>query len=79
MPSKKISQREARQYKKRVTELEAERQRFFASSWPGKSIGTVCVTNTEVNIARTARTLGFGVVAVPADDKDQLRVFAVKP
>lgn len=82
--SKKISQREARKLRKRVTELEKINEQN-ASAWAREYIGGVniaTVPTSEVHhaICRTARKLGHALVAVPSDNgKLELILYAVKP
>lgn len=67
----KISQREARNLKKRVAELEAkfrDQLNNWSGEWPGGAhIGTIEVTAAHFNIAKTARALGHAVVVVPVE------------
>jgi len=82
--SKKISQREARQLRKRVAELE-RRDELNASAWAreyigGVNVATVMVSDVSHAICRTARKLGHALVAVPSDNgKFELSIYAVKP
>jgi hypothetical protein len=67
----RISQREARSLKKRVTELEAQlskQHNQWTHEWPGSAhIDTMTVKSEEWHIATTARKLGHAVVIVPAE------------
>lgn len=67
----KISQREARQLKKRVAELEdiLRRQRLqWAREWPGGThLDTMTVKSEEFYVVKTARLLGHAVVVVPSE------------
>ena len=82
--SKKISQREACQLRKRVAELERTNE-LNASAWAREYIGGVNVTTVVVSdvshaICRTSRKLGHALVAVPSDNgKWELSLYAVKP
>jgi hypothetical protein len=65
----KISQREARRLRKRVSELEsvlANQRRLYAQEWTGGTeIGTATFTEDIVTTAiRTARRLNHAVVVV---------------
>lgn len=75
----KISQREARNLRKRVAELEQilDRQRsIWASEWPkGIHIDNVEVKSEEWHIVNTARKLGHAVVAVPIEGSFKLRMY----
>lgn len=79
----KISQREARQLKRRVNELETElnRQRHnWTEEWPGGvRIDTVDVNESEYHIADTARNLGHAVVVIPRllGSQWQFKVYAL--
>jgi hypothetical protein len=70
----RISQREARRLRKRVSELELaedKRRRSWASEWPGGVEVASCKWNRDdvVPVAiRTARRLGHGVVALENND-----------
>lgn len=81
---KKISQREARQLRKRVAELE-KRNEQNASAWAREYIGgvhvaTVTVSDVSHAICKTARKLGHALVAVPSDNwKWELSLYAVMP
>jgi hypothetical protein len=83
MPAKRISQRDARTYRKRVEALEQQekdRNRNWVSDWPR----SVLLTSTKweagdlvpVSI-RTARKLGHAVV-VTVDDGGLVKFHAVK-
>lgn len=67
----KISQREARNLKKRVTELEGQLNRQHAkwsSPWPGGThIATIEASAVHFHIVNTARALGHAVVVVPSE------------
>jgi hypothetical protein len=80
--SKKISQREARQLRKRVAELEKINEQN-ASAWArdyvgGVNIDTIPVKDVEWHIISTARKLGHAVVVLPTDNF-KLLLYAVKP
>lgn len=80
---KKISQREARQLKKRVEELESQNIARF-TNWNRNYPGGVHILNIPVNvIERTATNvsgkLGFVLVAKLDYDESMLKIFAVKP
>jgi hypothetical protein len=81
---KKISQREARQLRKRVEELE-KRNEQNASAWAreyigGVNIATVVTSDVSHAICRTARKLGHAIVAIPSDNgKYELGLYAVRP
>ena len=81
---RKISQREARQLRKRVAELERVNEQN-ASAWAreyigGVNVATVTVSDVSHAICRTARKLGHALVVMPTDNgKSELRIFAVKP
>jgi hypothetical protein len=80
--SKPISQREARQLRKRVQELEARedaRRRRWSQEWFGGV--NICSATWEKNdviptAIRTARLLGHAVVAL-GDDGGQIRFMAL--
>ena len=76
----KISQREARRLRKRVSELEridAGRKARWSSDYPGgTNIDTLHVSETEWFIVRTAKALGHAVVVVPGN-KPELRVYGI--
>ena len=82
--SKKISQREARQLRKRVADLE-KRNEQNASAWAREYIGgvhvaTVSASDVSHAICKTARKLGHALIAVPSDNgKWELSLYAVKP
>lgn len=80
MSARKISQREARRLRKRVTELEdAQRQRVnrWYHKYPsGIHIDTVSINSVEYGIADTAMKLGYTLV-VKLDGQSFL-VYAVK-
>lgn len=80
--SKKISQREARQTRKALTELQQKTARMFESfrsEWPGVNIGWQSLTaDTTLVRIKTARSLGFAVIVVPQDD-GKLCFYAGKP
>jgi hypothetical protein len=79
----KISQREARRLRKRVSELEADelsRRRQWATEWPGGT--TIASTSWSKDAAvpvaiRTARCLGHAVVALE-DGAGLVRFVAVR-
>ncbi len=77
----KISQREARRLRKRVTELEqaVSRQRsVYAQEWLGGiDIGREAMETTTATAIRTARRLGHAVVAV-GDETDTVRFIALQ-
>jgi hypothetical protein len=70
----KISQREARRLRKRVTELEAaetKRRRTWSQEWPGGvQIAATSPTESVLTAIRTARKLGHAVVATVDGDND---------
>jgi hypothetical protein len=82
--SKKISQREARNLRKRVEELE-KRNEQNASSWAreyfgGTHVATIATGEVSHAICRTARKLGLALVVVPSDNgKHEVGVYAVRP
>ena len=68
---KRISQREARAFKKRMGELEAlEQKRISAWSgdWPGLHLGSVILSDAFYHAIKTARRLGHPVIAVHGQD-----------
>jgi hypothetical protein len=77
----KISQREAQRLRKRVTELESERNaqhRAWSSDFPGgTAIDTITVSDTEWWIVKTARRLGHAVV-VTTGDNPKLCLFGLR-
>ena len=80
---KLISQREAHRLRKRVAELEARNTHNlnrWALDWCGGiHIDRIVVSNTEVNIARTARALSFAIVVIPSMAEDRFDLYAVQP
>jgi hypothetical protein len=80
--SKKISQRDARQTRKELSDLKQKMERMFESfrsDWPGVHIGGQSPTHEAVMARiKTARTLGFAVIVVPADG-DRINFYAGKP
>ncbi len=78
--SKKISQREARQTRKELTDLKQKIALMFEcyrSDWPGWHIGSQAVHELTTARIKTARLLGFAVIAVPADG-DKINFYAGK-
>jgi NADPH-dependent glutamate synthase beta subunit-like oxidoreductase len=77
----KISQREARALRKRVAELETQRDeknRSWSSEWPeGRHIWNIGLSDTCREALKVARVLGHALVGT-LDDKG-LKVYAVKP
>lgn len=78
----KISQRQAREYRRRMTEAEATLQRQkgrWASDWsPGwVNIETLQVNETEYAAISTARKLEHAIVLVPSTG-NQVLVYAEK-
>jgi hypothetical protein len=79
--SKKISQREARETRKELASLKLVMARVFESyrgDWPGTHLGSQTVHEVTIARIKTARLLGFAVIAVPADG-DKLNFYAGKP
>jgi hypothetical protein len=83
MSARHISQREARQLRKRVAELE-ERDSQHMRSWTADYIGGVNIANLDMGTnefvpvaIRTARALGHPVVVTCTDGR--VRFFGVKP
>ncbi len=68
----KISQREARGLRKRVTQLEGllqTQRRVFSQEWPGGvQIASSSPSGEVLSSIRTARKLGHGVVATVDSD-----------
>jgi cytidylate kinase len=82
MPAKRISQRDARGYRKRVAELESresDRRQRWSSTWPGGcviasiDIGTWGVS--ALSAVKTARALQHPVVATV--DGDVIKLWGV--
>ena len=69
---KTISQREARELKRRVAELEAaedRRRNAWADTWPGgANIGTLTITDATRTAVHTARLLKHAVVVSLTSD-----------
>lgn len=84
MSAKRISQREARDLRKRVLELEREKARracAYASDYPGGvNIGSIAWADPTATVARlfTARQLGHGVIALPSPDFRTINFYALK-
>ena len=76
----KISQREARELRRKVAALEGrEAARFsrWSSDYPGGThFATVTLDDVTAARLRTARTLGHAVVAIPQSD-NRLYYFAL--
>ena len=81
--SEPISQREARALRKRVAELEQmerDRRKFWSRNYPGGThIGSITWNDPSLvcEAAYTARKLGHAVVAVPADDRKTMMLYAL--
>jgi hypothetical protein len=77
----RISQREARRLRKRVTELESvlvNQRRLYSQEWfGGVEIGRFTFNSNYISeVVRTARKLGHAVVAV-GDDSETVRFVAL--
>lgn len=76
MAAKHISQRDARNLRKRVATLEAEREaqrRAWSTEWPGGThITSVAAPAAEASAIRTARRLRHAVVATVRDNGEVL-------
>lgn len=82
MPSKKISQREARELRRRVARLEnhaEQKTRIWAQDWPG-GVNITHVILDDVTHAKveTARKLGCALVATLRGETG-ISINAVKP
>lgn len=81
--SKPISQREARQLRKRVAELEQaeeRRRRMWSHDYPGGTNITTLVLggpHFQLQALQTARLLGHAVVAIQDDDLKTVRFYAL--
>ncbi len=78
---RKISQRDARQFKKRVLEFEA-RDRNRINAWlrdypGGIHVATFSVSAVVMTIVRTAQILGHPIVVKMDKDADNLRLYAL--
>lgn len=77
----KISQREARRLKKRVDELERNQEHMrnrWRSDWVPGWINIDSFVLSDIQFARvsTARALKHAVVMVPADNGNEVRLYA---
>lgn len=83
MASKKISQYDARRYKKEAEDLRGKlhtvKYRTGLADHYGVHIDTISVTNTEKCIVHTAKLCKKILVIVPVENEDKIRVFAVDP
>lgn len=81
MSSRKISQRDARMYMKRVDALEQvlrQQKNLWSGEWPGGvNIVTISPSSETFAIVDTARRLGHAVVCVTKSDKT-IAIFGVK-
>lgn len=77
---KKISQRDARRFKKQVAELEAlenKRRRAWNSEYPGGVFLTGIVVHSSVHaMVKTARKLGHAVV-MTNNGEDSVQLYAL--
>lgn len=82
MSYRKISQADARRYKKERDEARGTLSQFVrrgaVSSWPGTHIGSQTGHEHTLIRLRTARLLGHAVFVVP-DDEINLKFYALKP
>lgn len=78
MPRKHITQKEAREFKRRAEVAEGKLNIWCTWVHPGISVGAENITNVNSIKMRMARKLGFGLLIVPRDNQDAADICAVK-